>query len=174
MPLIANDVLTCAAGAAPDRLAVTLGDEAMTFGEVQSSANRLSHALLGAGGAPGERMAWWSEISLRGVGLFFAASRIGLAFVPLNPASSDDEVTAALAYLRPQFLVVDPAHAERAEQLVSGHDTRLVTVGGAPASDGRSAPPGLDLDALADADAAVRPPLPTCRSPTRTPSAPSS
>ena len=32
MPLIVNDVLACAAGSAPSRLAVTLGDEGMTFG----------------------------------------------------------------------------------------------------------------------------------------------
>ena len=49
MPLIVNDVLTCAAGAAPGRLAVTLGDEAMTFGQTESLANRFSHALLALG-----------------------------------------------------------------------------------------------------------------------------
>ena len=144
MPLIVNDVLTCAASTAPGRLAVTLGDEAMTFGQVESLANRFSHALLALGARPGERVAWWSETTLFGVGLFFASSRIGTAFVPLNPASSDDEVTAVLGYLRPQFLIVDPAHAARAEHLVRGHDTCLVTVGG-----GRAVLPGVDLSARA-------------------------
>ena len=144
MPLIVNDVLTCAASTAPRRLAVTLGDEAMTFGQVESLANQFSHALLALGARPGERVAWWSETTLTGVGLFFASSRIGTAFVPLNPASSDDEVTAVLGYLRPQFLIVDPAHAARAEHLVRGHDTCLVTVGG-----GRAVLPGVDLSARA-------------------------
>ena len=53
-----------------------------------------------------------------------------MAFAPLNPAYTDDEAAAALEYLRPQFLIVDRAHAERAEQLVAGRDTILVTVGG--------------------------------------------
>jgi len=144
MPLIVNDVLTCAASTAPGRLAVTLGDEAMTFGQVESLANRFSHALLALGARPGERVAWWSETTLFGVGLFFASSRIGTAFVPLNPASSDDEVTAVLGYLRPQFLIVDPDRAARAEHLVRGHDTCLVTVGG-----GRAVLPGVDLSARA-------------------------
>jgi acyl-CoA synthetase (AMP-forming)/AMP-acid ligase II len=157
MPLIVNDVLTCAASTAPRRLAVTLGDEAMTFGQVESLANQFSHALLALGARPGERVAWWSETTLTGVGLFFASSRIGTAFVPLNPASSDDEVTAVLGYLRPQFLIVDPAHAARTEHLVRGHDTCLVTVGG-----GRAVLPGVDLSArAADASpAAPDAPLP--------------
>jgi fatty-acyl-CoA synthase len=154
MPLIANDVLACAAGTAPARLAVTLGDERMTFGQVESLANRFSHALLALGARPGERVAWWSETSLEGVALFFASSRIGTAFVPLNPASSDDEVTSALGYLRPQLLIVDPAHVARAEHLVIGHGTRLVTVGG------HSALPGVDLNALASGASTAAPDVP--------------
>jgi acyl-CoA synthetase (AMP-forming)/AMP-acid ligase II len=154
MPLIANDVLACAAGTAPARLAVTLGDERMTFGQVESLANRFSHTLLALGAGPGERVAWWSETSLEGVALFFASSRIGTAFVPLNPASSDDEVTSALGYLRPQFLIVDPTHAARAEHLVIGHGTRLVTVGG------HAVLPGVDLNALASGASPAAPDVP--------------
>ena len=164
MPLIVNDVLACAAGAAPHRLAVTLGDERMTFGEVESLANRFSHALLALGARPGERLAWWSETTLSGVGLFFASGRIGTAFVPLNPASSDDEVRTVLGYLRPQLLIVDPAHAARAEQLVDGHPTRLVTVGGGRGGRGgrgeRTVLPGVDLSARAAAASPAAPDVP--------------
>jgi acyl-CoA synthetase (AMP-forming)/AMP-acid ligase II len=154
VPLIANDVLACAAATAPSRLAVTLGDEKLTFGEVATLANRFSNALLGLGARPGERVAWWSEITLDGVGLYFALSRIGVAFVPLNPDYRDDEVAAVLDYLQPQLLIVDPAHAERAEQLVAGRETVLVTVGGAGPQ------PGVDLGALAQAASAAGPAVP--------------
>jgi acyl-CoA synthetase (AMP-forming)/AMP-acid ligase II len=143
MPLIANDVLTCAAGAGRARLAVTLGDERMTFGEVEALANRFAHTLLELRVRPGDRVAWWSDTTLEGVGLYFASSRIGAAFAPLNPAFSDNEVASVLAYLRPALLIVDPARAERAEHLVVGHDTRLATVG-AP-----GVTPGVDFSALA-------------------------
>jgi acyl-CoA synthetase (AMP-forming)/AMP-acid ligase II len=139
MPLIATDVLTCAVGTAPARLAVTLDEEKMTFGEVQILANRFANVLLGLGARAGERAAWWSDTSLDGVGLYFALSRIGVAFVPLNPAYTDDELAAVLAYVRPQFLIADAAHAERAEQLVVGGETILVTVGG------RGRQPGVSL-----------------------------
>ena len=154
MPLIANDVLTCAVGTVPHRLAVTLGEQTLTFGEVERRANRASDALLGLGILPGDRVAWWSDTALEGVDLYFGLSRIGVAFAPLNPAYRDDEVTAALEYLSPRLLVVDPAHAERAEQLVAGLDIPLATVG-----EGRSRP-GTDLTALAQGASARAPDVP--------------
>jgi acyl-CoA synthetase (AMP-forming)/AMP-acid ligase II len=154
MPLIANDVLACAAGTAPARLAVTLGDEQLTFGEVDRLSNRYANALLALGARRGERAAWWSDTTLEGVGLYFALSRIGMAFVPLNPAYTDDEAAAAIDYVRPQVLIVDPAHAARAEQLVAGRDMILITVGG------QGVQPGFDLSALALAATSAPPPVP--------------
>jgi fatty-acyl-CoA synthase len=153
MPLIANDVLACAAGTAPARLAVTLGDDKLSFGEVETLANRYANALHGLGARRGERAAWWSETTLEGVGLYFAISRLGLAFVPLNPAYTDDEVAVVLAYVRPQLLIVDPAHAARAEQLVAGSETVLITVGG------EGVQPGVDLSERAKAAASIAPDL---------------
>jgi fatty-acyl-CoA synthase len=154
MPLIANDVLACAAGTAPGRLAVTLGEERLTFGEVSALSNRYANVLHGLGAGRGERVAWWSDTTLEGVGLYFALSRLGVTFVPLNPAYTNDEAAAALAYIRPQFLVVDPAHAERAEQLVAGHETSLVVVGA------QGPQPGFDLSRLARAASSAAPSVP--------------
>ncbi|HEX4245109.1 MAG TPA: class I adenylate-forming enzyme family protein, partial [Acidimicrobiales bacterium] len=157
MPLIATDVLTCAAGTVPHRLAVTLGEQALTFADVESRANRTAHALLGVGARAGDRVAWWSDISLDGVSLYFGLSRIGVVFAPLNPAYTDDEVAAALEYLRPRLLIVDQAHAERAEELVAALDIPLLTMGDSGA---RS---GLDLTELARtaSDRAPDVPLPS-------------
>ncbi len=154
MPLIANDVLACAAGTAPARLAVTLGDERLTFGQVDVLANTFANTLHARGARRGERVAWWSETTLEGVGLYFALSRLGVAFVPLNPAYTDDEAAVVLAYIRPQMLIVDPAHAERAEQLVAGSETLLVVVGG------HGTLPGIDLSLQAKAAASTPPPVP--------------
>ncbi len=158
MPLIANDVLACAAGTAPARLAVTLGDDRLTFGEVEVLANRFANTLHALGARRGERVAWWSETTLEGVGLYFALSRLGVAFVPLNPAYTDDEATVVLAYIRPQMLIVDPAHAERAEQLVAGSDVVLVTVGGHQGGPGKL--PGIDLSAQSLIASTAPPPVP--------------
>ncbi|MGH9074808.1 MAG: AMP-binding protein, partial [Acidimicrobiales bacterium] len=151
MPLIVSDVLTGAAETVPHRLGVTLGDERLTFGQMAERANRAAHALMGLGAGPGDRVVWWSDISLVGIDLYFGLSRIGAAFAPLNPTAADDEVTAALEYLRPRLLVVDAAHAERAEPLAGDLGIPLVTAGA------EGSGPGGDLTALARA-ASPRPP----------------
>ncbi len=117
MALVVDDILDCAASAAPRRLAATLDDERTTFGELRHRANRLANALLGLGVGPGDRVAWWSETSLDGVGLYFALGRVGSPFCPLNPSYGDDEARVVLEYLRPRLVVADPAHAERARAL---------------------------------------------------------
>ncbi len=157
MGLVLNDVLACAASGSPRRLGVTLGDEALTFGELAGRANRMSNALLGAGIGRGDRVAWWSDISLRGVDLYFGLGRLGAAFAPLNPAFSAEEAGAILEYLKPRALVVDRAHAEQGQQLAKELDLILLTA----AADGQTVP-GADLDALqgqaSPADPSVPPP----------------
>jgi acyl-CoA synthetase (AMP-forming)/AMP-acid ligase II len=141
MALLIPDVLSGAARAAPDRVAVTLGDEAMRFSEMRDRANRLANALSGWGLRREDRVAYWANISLEAAPLQFALGRLGAAFAPLNPAYSDDETRVALQYLAPRLLVVDPAHAERAAVLAKELDVPLATSGGQG--------PGADLDQLA-------------------------
>ena len=112
MALLLTDVLACAAAGSPHQVAVTLGDESLTFAQVQARANRAANALAGGGVVRGDRLAWWSDIDLRGVDLYFACGRLGAAFAPLNPAFGTDEARSVLEYLRPRALVVDAAHAE--------------------------------------------------------------
>lgn len=154
MPLVVDDVLTCAAAASPGRTAVTLGDSAMTFGQMRDRAYRTANTLLGLGVVPGDTVSWWSDISLDGPALYFGLGRLGAAFAPLNPAYSDEEATAVLEYLHPRLLVVDPAHAERAEQLAAGLDLPVATVG----ATGRW--PGYDLAELASGASPDAPPVP--------------
>jgi len=96
--LIATDVLTCAVGTAPARLAVTLDEEKMTFGEVQILANRFANALLGLGAGGGASGVWSTHRSTRGALLRAEPDRCGLR--SLEPAYTDDELAAVLAYVR--------------------------------------------------------------------------
>jgi acyl-CoA synthetase (AMP-forming)/AMP-acid ligase II len=143
VPLIASDVLSCAVSAVPGRLAVTLGDAQLTFAEVEAAANRYAHVLIALGARSGGRVAWWSEISLEAVSLFFAAARLGLAFAPLNPAYGDAEAAAVLDYLEPQFVIAGPQHAARAAGITQGA-APLLSVG-----IGAATHPGIDLDGAA-------------------------
>jgi fatty-acyl-CoA synthase len=150
--LVLSDVLTCAASGSPNRLAVTLGDEKLTFAQAASRANRASNALLGLGVSAGDRVAWWSDISLAGVDLYFGIGRVGAAFAPLNPAYTSAEARAVLEYLRPRLVLVDPAHAEEGEALTRDLGLEIATVGGAG--------PGVDFDQRTAAAQDGEPPVP--------------
>jgi fatty-acyl-CoA synthase len=140
LPLLLSDVIGCAAAGSPRAVAVTLGDEELTFADVQGRANRVANALAGLGVTRGDRLAWWSDIDLRGVDLYLGAGRLGAAFAPLNPAFRPDEAAPIVEYLRPRLLVVDAAHAEAA----TGFGVPLAVTGWTG-----GACPGADLDALA-------------------------
>lgn len=155
MPLIVDDLLSCAAGASPSHLAATLGEEAITFGELRRSANRFANALSGLGVARGDRVCWWSDIALAGVSLYFGLNRLGVTFAPLNPAYGDEELAPILAYLRPRLLVADGGHAERASALAAPLGIEVAVLGGT------GGPlPGPDLDALAAAASPADPGVP--------------
>jgi acyl-CoA synthetase (AMP-forming)/AMP-acid ligase II len=153
LPLLLSDVIGCAAAGSPRAVAVTLGDESLTFADVQGRANRVANVLAGLGVTRGDRLAWWSDTDLRGVDLYLGAGRLGAAFAPLNPAFRPDEAAPIVEYLRPRLLVVDAAHAEAA----AGFGVPLAVTGWAG-----GACPGTDLDAVAagasSADPAVAPP----------------
>jgi len=149
MALLVDDVLACAAAAGPDRLAVTLGDDALTFSQVRKQSHRLANALSGWGLSRGDRVAHWSDICLDAVPLQFALGRLGSAYAPLNPGYSPEEARAALEYLSPRLLVADEAHADRAEMLARELDIPLALLGGRGA--------GTSLDDLAAAASASEP-----------------
>ena len=109
MALLTSDVLSSAARAAPERLAMTLGDGALTFGGLSDRSNRLANALSGWGVRRGARVAYWADMSLDAAPLQFALGRLGAAFAPLNPAYAEEEARAVLDYLAPRLLIVDPS-----------------------------------------------------------------
>jgi fatty-acyl-CoA synthase len=150
--LLIEDVLSCAASAAPDRVALTLGEDALTFAQMRDRSNRLANALAGWGIRRGDRVAYWADICLDAAPFQFALGRLGAAFAPLNPAYSVDEARAALEYLAPRLVVTDGTHAERTASLCALLDLPVATCGGPG--------PGLALDRLAQSSSPSSPSAP--------------
>src|SRR5438270_13583507 len=105
MSLLLGDLLAAAAHNSPDRTAITLGEQRMSFAQLDAAANRTAHALRGLGVESGDRVLWWSETSLRAVEVFAAACRIGATFAPTAPDLDTATACDAVAYLRPRLLV---------------------------------------------------------------------
>jgi fatty-acyl-CoA synthase len=117
MSLLIGNVLRHAARYTPGRLAATLGEDELTFGELDNRTNRTAHVLDGMGVRHGDRIAWWGDTSLEALPIFFALARLGAVFAPVNARLGPDEAAAVIGYARPRLLVVDDAHAEQIQEI---------------------------------------------------------
>jgi fatty-acyl-CoA synthase len=116
MALLVGNVLEHVARYTPRRLAATLDDDELTFGELDEQANRLAHTLTGMGVRHGDRVAWWGDTSLEALPIFFALAKLGAVFAPVNARLGADEAAEVVGYARPRMVVVDDAHAELVQE----------------------------------------------------------
>ncbi|HUV11456.1 MAG TPA: AMP-binding protein [Acidimicrobiia bacterium] len=150
MGLLVGDVIRYAARATPHRMAASLGDDVLTFAEVDRRSNQVARAFSSAGIGHGDRVAWWGETSLEAMAIFGALAKLGAVFMPVNARLGPEEAADILSYAKPRLLVVDLAHTG----LIAGpstsagplpvitHDTLFRAAG--PESEDDVAAPDLD------------------------------
>jgi acyl-CoA synthetase (AMP-forming)/AMP-acid ligase II len=115
MEMLIGRVVEAAAAADPARVAATLGDAAVTFGELDAAADRLASALRARGVGVGDRVGWWSGPSLDSLTVMTACARAGAVFAPLSPQLGDAEARDILDYVEPAVLLCHPDLADRAD-----------------------------------------------------------
>ncbi|MEW2378725.1 amino acid adenylation domain-containing protein [Micromonospora sp. NPDC047812] len=121
----------------PEAVALVLGDERLTYGELNTRANRLAHHLRARGVGPDRPVAICLERSLDTVVGLLAVLKAGGAYLPLDPAYPVDRLAAMLRDATPvAALTHGPARA-RLHAALAGLDTPVVD---------------LDLDAAAWAE----------------------
>ncbi|MFE3048388.1 amino acid adenylation domain-containing protein [Streptomyces albidoflavus] len=80
----------------PDTVAVVCGEDALTYGELDRSANQLAHHLISLGAGPGHLVGLSVERSTdMAVGLL-GIMKTGAAYLPLDPAYPADRLTYML------------------------------------------------------------------------------
>jgi acyl-CoA synthetase (AMP-forming)/AMP-acid ligase II len=104
-PLLVGDVFRNATRAVPDRVAVVVGGEALTFGQLDRLSNEVVECLIGQGHAPGDRVVVAAETSLDTVVLFAGIAKAGAVFVPVNPALRAEELEPIVAAARPDLVL---------------------------------------------------------------------
>ncbi|MGK3987806.1 amino acid adenylation domain-containing protein [Sorangium sp. So ce136] len=80
----------------PERVAVELDGEQLSYRELNERANRLAHRLRGLGVGPDARVAICLERSLEMVAAIVATLKAGGAYVPLDPAYPDERIAQML------------------------------------------------------------------------------
>lgn len=91
-----GEVLARQAKRVPERDALVFGDRRMNYAEVDAAVNRRAHALTRAGLRKGERLAIMSTNNDDFVLVIYAAFRLGVVLVPVNPRMAAPEVTYLL------------------------------------------------------------------------------
>ncbi|WP_155975820.1 AMP-binding protein, partial [Xanthomonas maliensis] len=80
----------------PSAIAVVHGDVALSYGELNTRANRLAHHLRGLGVRPDDRVAICLERSAEMVVALVAVLKAGGAYVPLDPTYPAERLTLLL------------------------------------------------------------------------------
>ncbi len=138
-----------------------LSGRAWSWRELDRRANRLAHALTGAGVARGDRVALLAHNRGEHFEALFACSKLGALYTPLNWRLAAPELDAILADADPAVMMYDRACAETAAALARPVRERVAldepSAGGRPyegllaaASDGAPPPPAGAAVSLED------------------------
>ncbi|PYY66463.1 non-ribosomal peptide synthetase, partial [Pseudomonas jessenii] len=94
-PLLAHQRFEQQAARTPDALAVIVGDERLTYAQLNAQANQLAHRLRAQGVAPGQRVGLAVRRNAQMIISLMAILKSGAGYVPLDP----DYPAERLAYM---------------------------------------------------------------------------
>jgi acyl-CoA synthetase (AMP-forming)/AMP-acid ligase II len=126
-----HDFLDYWADAQPEAQFAMQGEHRLTYREALGAVNRLANAFVAAGLRVGDRVAILSKNSIEYVLIYFAASKAGVAAVPLNYRLAVPEWTYILNDARPRMLIA----AGQYLTTIDGFRNELETVESFVASD---------------------------------------
>ncbi|OLO37940.1 hypothetical protein BTR23_13350 [Alkalihalophilus pseudofirmus] len=99
----------------PEKLAVIIGDERLTYREFNNKVNKVANGLVDLGVKKGDKVAMLLPNSIEILELFWAVAKIGAVVVPLNPMVKGKDNAFIINNCSPKLLVV-------AEQYISEID----------------------------------------------------
>jgi fatty-acyl-CoA synthase len=142
----------------PNKKALIMGEDSLTYGQLNQMANQLAHGLLSKGVSPGDRIAVLAHNCLEAVVINYAVSKCGGIVVPANFRYKKDELVYLINDCEPKLLLFGGDFSSLVEEarprfsrpvgLVSLFGESLQTNGTLKdLMDGKStADPGLDVD----------------------------
>lgn len=130
-----DSILDLCADAQPNGLALTLGDDTITFGAMRGAADRIALALREWGVKKGDIVLLRAATGIRNVVFHFACARLGAVFAPGDAGSPAAELRKILDYVEPPFLVSDANGLSSAKEAAQGLDIKLGVVGAASHAD---------------------------------------
>lgn len=135
--MAAVDVLTAQALARPDKPALVLGEQVLSYRELNRLANRSAAAAAGLGLGAGDRAAGMSYNSLEGFTWGAGLRKLGVVGVPINFRLRGGEIAYVIADSGAKVVVAGPEFVEAVEAARSEVPEGVVLV-----ARGASPPPG--------------------------------
>ena len=122
-----HELFAAQAARVPDAVAVTFGDEALTFRGLDERANRLAHHLRGLGVGPEVRVGICLERSPELMVAILGVMKAGGAYVPVDPAHPAERIGYVLDDSGVRVLLTQERLRER---VPAGEGVRVVAVDG--------------------------------------------
>jgi fatty-acyl-CoA synthase len=115
-----GDLSRAQARRCPGKAALLMGDEVLSYAELDTQSNRLAHALLAEGLVPGDRVAVLGHNSIDYAVVLQAAAKCGAIVVPLNFRLTAAELAQALADSQATVLMAEPMFDATVDAALSG------------------------------------------------------
>ncbi len=111
------DIVEKRAALTPDRVAITFWEDgsSITYKELEEKSGALSQLLLNENLKKGDRVSILGRNSLLHIYLFFACSKTGLIFTPINHRLSPKEIKEILEDAKPKIVLIEEGFEEGVE-----------------------------------------------------------
>ena len=104
--MIVGEMLRMTAMRLPEKTALVMDEDSLTYGELNRRVNRLAHGFIDMGVTHGDRVAVITHNCIEYYEIYFALCKIGGVMVPFNHLLREKELVRDLTYIGPRFLVM--------------------------------------------------------------------
>ncbi len=115
--LVLQQCLARSAERDPDKVAVTMGAERLTYGELELASNRLARLLAESGCRRGDRVCLLLPKSPTAVAAMLGVLKVGAAYVPIDVSSPAPRVESIIRACRPRLVLACEETTELAQEL---------------------------------------------------------
>jgi amino acid adenylation domain-containing protein len=120
VPELLQDWVTIQAEARPNELAVVLGDETLTYSQLDILSNRLARLLRAAGCQKGDRVCLLMPKSPAAIAGLLGIYKADCIYVPLDPSSPRARLEKVVSACAPKLILVDSHSAQLLDELLAG------------------------------------------------------
>jgi amino acid adenylation domain-containing protein len=129
MTALLQECVARQADAQPDKVALVMGDERLTYGELEAQSNRLARLVRESGCARGDRVCLFVPKTPAAIVAELAALKADCAYVPIDTASPAPRVEMIVDSAEPALVLVAAPAAKLLDGVLAEGDGGRLTVG---------------------------------------------